>query len=463
VQERGRTFTFRLRPGARYSSGAPVRLEDFRSSIERQYLASTGLAAVGVPIVGAESCTAARCDLSRGVVLDDAARTITFRLSAPDPAFLYQLALPFGAVVPTGSPAVGTSARPLPATGPYIIERYEPGRVVVLRRNRRFHSWSAAAQPEGFPDRIAFALGLDATRQAAAVSAGRADVMLDSPTLSRLSQLERHAPLQLHRSALPEVLAMFLNTRHPPFDDPRVRRALGLAVDRAAVVRIAGGARVARATCQILPPTFPGYQPFCPSTAAPNAAGVWRAPDLERARQLIASSGTAGMPVRVSTVRTDERRLATARYFVLLLRSLGYQTTLRAYDSEHAYYGAVGLASSNSQIGVFGWAADYEAGSAFFQPLFTCTAYTPTRPFGMNAAAFCDPELDREIADATALQLTNVAAANAAWARVDRQVTSRAPWIPLVNPIAIDFVSSRVGNYMRNPAFGILLDQLWVR
>jgi len=50
-----------------------------------------------------------------------------------------------------------------------------------------------------------------------------------------------------------------------------------------------------------------------------------------------------------------------------------------------------------------------------------------------------------------------------AWARVDREITTSAAWIPLVNPIGIDFLAARVGNYQRNPASGILLGQLWVR
>lgn len=63
---------------------------------------------------------------------------------------------------------------------------------------------------------------------------------------------------------------------------------------------------------------------------------------------------------------------------------------------------------------------------------------------------------------ATALQATNAAAANRAWQRIDREIMQRVPWIPLVNPLGVDLVSARVGNYQRSPEFGVLLDQLWV-
>jgi DNA-binding SARP family transcriptional activator/ABC-type transport system substrate-binding protein len=456
------TFTFQLRPGVRYSTGAPVRPEDFRIALERQFRASTGLAALGVPVRGAERCTPARCDLSAGVAVDDAARTITFRLARPDPAFLYQLALPFGSAVPAGAHPI-SATRALPATGPYRIARYVPGREVVLRRNARFRPWSDAAQPPGFPDTITLTLGHDAASQAAAVAGGRADLMLDSPPRASLARLGQRWPLQLHSYTQPELDAMFLNTRLAPFDRPAVRRALELAVDRRAIMRFAGGPQLARPTCQILPPSFPGYRPFCPYTAGPTPAGIWRAPDLVRARRLIARSGTRGMAVRVSTIADDRAKTATGRYFVGLLRRLGYRASLRRYAGAHAYYSAVGLARTRSQIGVVDWVADYRAGSAFFQPLLTCAAYRPTKAFNLNVAGLCDPALDREVAHATRLQATNAAAANTAWQRIDRTVTARAVWIALVAPLGIDFVGPRVGDYQRNPAFGVLLDQLWVR
>ena len=57
AQDGGRTYTFQLRRGVRYSTGAPVRPADFRATFERQYRAGTGLSAFGVPIRGADRCS----------------------------------------------------------------------------------------------------------------------------------------------------------------------------------------------------------------------------------------------------------------------------------------------------------------------------------------------------------------------------------------------------------------------
>jgi ABC-type transport system substrate-binding protein/DNA-binding SARP family transcriptional activator len=465
VDDGGRTFTFTLRRGVHYSNGAAVRPVDFRRALERQYQAGTGFAAVGVPLAGATGCGPShpRCDLRAGVSVDDAASTVTYHLTAPDPAFPYQLALPFGAAVPSDTPDIGSGSTPVPATGPYRIASYLPNRRVELVRNPAFRPSSTSAQPDGFPAQISLQLGLGPATQAAEVAAGRADVMLDTPPAGALRGLRRDTPQQLHTYSLGETDAMFLNTRLAPFNRPAVRQAIALAVDRARLVDLAGGPDLARPTCQVLPPGFPGYYPYCTSTINPGPAGDWHGPALSRARALIAGSGTAGTRVTVSTVAQDPFKLAVGRYFVGMLDALGYRASLRTYPHDHSYYEKAGLEQSRSQIGFFGWEADYPAGSAFFEPLFTCVAYRPDAPYDMNPAGYCDPQIDDQISRASSLQTVNVAAANRAWRQLDTEVTQDAPWIPLVNPLGIDVVSARVGNYQRNPVFGVLLDQLWVR
>jgi peptide/nickel transport system substrate-binding protein len=334
---------------------------------------------------------------------------------------------------------------------------------VLLVRNPRFRPWSATAQPPGFPARISVRLGLQPDAEAAAVAAGRADVMLDTPPAAALASLRRRVPQLMHTYALGSIYAMFLNTRLAPFNRIAARQALNLAVDRSKIARLEGGPELARPTCQILPPGFPGYYPYCTSTISPDPAGVWRGAALSRARALVAASGTFGETVTVSTVAHDPFKLAVGRYFAGLLDRLGYQARLRTYPDLLSYYRQVGLASTGAQLGVAGWEADYLAGSAFFGPLFSCTSYQPRQPYNTNPAGFCDRQIDSQIARATALQTANAAVANRAWQRIDREIMQQAPWIPLVNPLGIDLVSERVGNYQRTPALGVLLDQLWIK
>ncbi len=95
----GDTYTFLLRSGIRYSNGRPVQATDFRSTFERDFaLGSPSMGYDG--IVGGAQCRKhpKGCDLSRGIVADDAAHTVTFHLTRPDPDFLYKLANSFAYV-----------------------------------------------------------------------------------------------------------------------------------------------------------------------------------------------------------------------------------------------------------------------------------------------------------------------------------------------------------------------------
>ena len=187
VSDGGRTYRFRLRPGLRYSTGAGVRPADIRRGIERA-LVTTGPQSGFATIVGGARCVAAtdRCDLSNGVVTDRARNTVDIHLSAPDPDFLYKLALPSADAVPARTPL--EARLPVPATGPYEVRRIDAEHGVIrLVRNPRFHLWSAAAQPDGFPDAIVERYGFTGERAVRAVER-------DGPTSPRTASTRRGLP-----------------------------------------------------------------------------------------------------------------------------------------------------------------------------------------------------------------------------------------------------------------------------
>jgi YVTN family beta-propeller protein len=259
----GTSYPFRLRPDIRYSTGQVVKPEDVRASIERGFkLRSRITRDYFRGVVGAEACTSQpkACDLAEGIVTDPAANTVTFRLSRPDPEFLLKLAQPTAFVVPAGTPASDVGTSPVPATGPYMIQTFVPKKSLVLVRNPRFREWSRAAQPDGYPDRIEWnpsgrgSSPIEANMAVDAVLAGRADYFGlggDQPAGDRVEELTTRYASQTHRYPYQGQFAMYLNTRVPPFDDPRVRRAISYAVDRRAVQKLYPG--LAQITCQYVP------------------------------------------------------------------------------------------------------------------------------------------------------------------------------------------------------------------
>jgi len=462
----GRTYTFRLRPGIRYSNGTLVKPEDFRHAIERDFAVNAGQAGYYTGIIGATQCerTPARCDLARGIVTDDQTETVTFHLTTPDPEFLYKLAFPFADAIPPGTPDHQVGPTQLPATGPYMTQSFVPLHRWVLVRNPRFHPWSSQAQPDGYPSRIILRLDMPPGPAVNAVEQNRADVLL-SPPPARIYQLATRYASQLHSGPLGATIGLVLNTRVWPFDVLGARQALNFAIDRATLVQMIGGPLMAQPTCQILPPALPGYQPYCPYTINPSPSGGWTAPDLGKAEQLVRASGTRGAKVTVVTgaFGTQIPVQATGRYLVSVLDRLGYRASLRVIPDPNAYVQRLYDSRQRAQIGWFSWYQDYPAPSDFISPLLTCQSFIPDNPGNLNAAEFCNQRIDTHVEQALALQPHAPSTAGALWARIDQEIADQAPWVPVYNPRSLVMLSARVGNYQFDPYFSVLIDQLWVR
>ena len=131
----GKTYSFRLRKGIRYSTGARVKASDVRATLERLFRAGTPTPGYFSGLRGGSTCPERpkTCDLSAGIVTDDEAGTVTFHLTAPDAEFLYKLATPFASILPAGTPISKGGAQPVPATGPYEIHRESATRLRLVR------------------------------------------------------------------------------------------------------------------------------------------------------------------------------------------------------------------------------------------------------------------------------------------------------------------------------------------
>jgi peptide/nickel transport system substrate-binding protein len=228
-------------------------------------------------------------------------------------------------------------------------------------------------------------------------------------------------------------------------------------VDRRAVQDLLGGPLGARLTCQMLPPNLPGYEPYCPYTLDPNPAGTWTAPDIARATRLVARSGTEGMHVQMFV---DEPRTAIGRYFVRLLRVLGYDAGLTVIHDGEEYYELIIGHERRVQIAATGWQGDYIAPDNFLRLNFACPALVDGF---VNDAEFCDPRIDALMKRAAQAQAEDSARAHALWANADQAITDAAPAVFLANPRFTALVSEGTGNYQMHPVWGPLLDQLWVR
>jgi ABC-type transport system substrate-binding protein len=459
----GLTYTFTLRPGIRYSTGTLVQAADIRRGVQRALtLAAEG--AYYAHIEGGPNCRAhpAACDLSRGVVTDERTRRVTFHLTTPDPDFRAELSR-FVYPSPQGTPMTELKM-PLPGTGPYMITGFTPKeKQFTLTRNPHFRQRSYAAQPAGYPDKIVWKDVPKLSTAVADVVAGRADLLsiTNSTGDSHVAtDLARKYPAQLHPAPWFQTTFAVLNTAVAPFNNVDVRRAINYAVDRNKLVDILGGQPLASATCQFLPPNFPGYQPYCPYTT-PSADGSYHGPDLATARRLVAASGTSGTPV---TVVGPGINPAYDAYFVTLLNKLGYRATLHEFPDFGTYADYVFDSRNHVQIAAYlYWATDVPSPSNSFAGL-SCQDFVPANAAAnTNPGAYCNPQVDKLATQALAAQTTDPTTSRRLWAQVDRMFTDDAAVVATVNGKIENFVSTRVGNFQSNPQLGPLFDQMWVQ
>jgi peptide/nickel transport system substrate-binding protein len=230
-----------------------------------------------------------------------------------------------------------------------------------------------------------------------------------------------------------------------------------MAVDRARVQALFGGETAARSTCQILPPGFPGYEPYCPYTRDPG--GTWSEADLAEARRLVREAGAVSAHVTYWTAKDGliPGSVEVTKYIARQLVRIGLDAELRPVPDTGAYFAKL-IGSGRREIQMFdnGWFSDYPGVSGYIGPLFRCGA-------PQNFQGFCDPNVDDAMRRAQRLALDDPAAAYEAWTEIDRRLVDMAAALPLVNTVQSHAISDRVKNAQIHPQWGLLINRLWVR
>ncbi len=458
----GKTYVFHIRHGIKFSNGQVLTPSAFVTTFERQFTVP-GPTSFYSDIVGASACSTKGCNLSKGVIANDSAYTLTINLTAPDPEIMDQLALPFAYAVPadTSLKLLGNSVPP--GTGPYMWKSYNPNTEAVLVRNPYFKVWSADAQPAGYPNEIIEKYGLLVSDEVTEVMNGEANEVFDGDQIpsDQLTQLNsaKYAS-QVHVNTLTADWYFALNTRTPPFNNVEARQAINYAANRTAYVKIAGGPSLAVPACQILPPNFPSYVPYCPYTT--GAQTVWSGPNLAKAKQLVQASGTAGMKVVVDGTN-DQVGKALVEQMISDLDSIGYKASAQLLTGTIQYPFVQNSSNSSKwNVGWSAWYQDYPAPSDFLNVLLGCNTIHPNSDASPNIAAYCDQSTQAQINQAESEEAANPSGAAKLWTQIDHEDTNAAPWVDLYNPKQIDFLSSDVHGYEWNPQWYILIDRLWL-
>jgi peptide/nickel transport system substrate-binding protein len=439
ITDHGRTYTFHVRSGVRFSPpvSRDVRPSDFKYTIERLFRVNSGGVGFYTGIVGADAFSKTKKGGISGIVADDKKMTVTFHLTAQDGTFLDYMAIPFGFVVPAGTPAqdISTTAKWRVATGPYQITKYVPKQQIVISRNPNFHEWTPNS-PNGHLDGINVSIGVTPEQSVNEIAGGQLDWYFESVPPDRLTQLKARYPKQVHLFERNNITYFSMNERKYPFNKLAVRQAVNYATDRNALVKIFGGQGTPSEN--IVPPGFgSAYQrhDFYPY-------------NLAKARQLVAQAGAKGAAVTVWGHATDPTPKAV-QYMASVLDSIGLKASVKTLD-ESVYWDTISTQKGDPQIAFNDWNEDFPEGQDFIDVLLNgehISNVGNNNQSDMNVAAY-----NKLIDKGRELPLGD--ARNAIWARLDALISSKnAPWVVFMNRQWPKFVSPHLQGLVFNGTY----------
>ena len=351
----GLSWTFHLREGLRWSNGEALTADDFVQSWERILTPAFGAEYANLlyPIKGAE-------DFNMGSTSDPSVlglsapddRTIRITLARPTPYLPALVAQPpwfpvnprvldhFGATAKRGTQ--WTRPGNLVGNGPFILDEWTPNSRIVVAKNPNY--WNADAVTLR---QIVFFPNESPDTEEKDFRAGQLHVTYSLP-LSKIEAYRRDSPELLRVDPFLQTFFLRFNTKRPPFDDARVRRALSLAINRDLIAKrvLSGGYPAAHC---LTPPDCGGYT--CRSRVDL---------DLAQARKLLADAGFPGgkgmKPFEVQARNDEVQPVVLEAIQAMWEKGLGVRMTIATVEQKTWIQNQQTL---DYDVSTAGWAGDF--------------------------------------------------------------------------------------------------------
>lgn len=301
ISENGKTYTFKLREGIKFSNGDDVTAEDFKWSIERAANPDTGSLNAEVylgDILGVKEVVESGGSIKEvfGVKVINS-RTLEITIDEPKTYFIAKLTYPTAFVLnkeyieKNGESWIDNPV----GTGPFILSEYQIGQTLKLKKNINY--WGEKAKVDGIIMNLAGGVSM------AMYENDEIDI-----TGVGLADLERvkdpNDPLNRDLVNVPPQFSLNyigFNVNIPPFDDVNFRKALSYAVDKEIIAdKVYSG--LTKPSYSIIPPGFPGYSPsikgieFNEELAKEYLAKSKYSDPSTRPRIIVTIPGTGGSP-----------------------------------------------------------------------------------------------------------------------------------------------------------------------
>lgn len=440
LSDDGRVYTFMLRPDARFHDGEPVVAEDVRYAIERACDPDTGSDVAGAyldDVIGCLDKLSGRTTDVRGVRALGV-DTVEIEIDAPKAYFLAKLTYPTSFVVDRLQVESDPDWSMQPnGTGPFRVASYEPEVGLRLERHEQYHGDVALLDAVDYDLRPFNAVTRYENGELDATPVGALDLARVSDPLNPLSDEVVEGPGDLG------VTYIGFNVTRPPFDDPELRRAFNLAVDKERVASVALLGAV-EPVGTILPPGMPGYD------ASRDPYGF----SAERAREALARSrygGPDGLPPIVLHASGGAGSSPSVQAVIdTIEESLGIDITVEQAPWQ--------LFQEEVSAGVYdawflGWSADYADPQDFLDVLFHSRS-------PLNATGFAEPEVD-VLLEAARVE-RDEAERLALYGEAEDAILSAAPWVPLYHGRDTWLVQPAVRGFFVPPIVVPRLAKVWL-
>ncbi len=413
VSADGLEWRFKLRPHLVFSDGSPITAQTFE-----QVFARLREPSVAAPTKSLFSVLG---------TIKAVQRDVKVHLTHPFPALPELLAHPALAALPLHR--VGWSQeRPLVTSGAYRLQHWALNDHIALIRNPQWHDGSASVAE------VRWQPASDALSALRLFQAGGADTTTDFPS-SRLAILRRTNPSAVHVTPYNGSYYYVFNTRKPPFNDVRVRRALNLMVDRDWIARrlLALGSEPAWG---VVPPHVGLDGAYRPAWSRRSSAMK-----LAEAKELLRVAGYTSTHRLTFDIRfnsdIDHRRIAVA--VAAMWKPLGVES--HVLNTEASLHFSA-LRRGDFALARSGWIGDLVAPENYLN-IYRSDAgsanYSGYRNMSFDAA------LD------TAGRMPSSEARNAVMRRAEMTLDEDAPIIPIYYYVSKSLVASRVGGWQDNP------------
>ncbi len=447
VSKDGKTYTFTIRPGYRFSNGQAVTAASFKLAIDRltdpKIQSSTAFLSSDL-IVGAQE----RLDDKASTVSGVAAKgnKLTIKLVHPGPDLLARLATPpFQAIEPAlaaNHDPAGVNA--FASCGPYYVASRTPNRSITIKRN----TFYKGPRPHN-ADTIQVNIGNSPDVIYQNVVKGTTDYAADGVTPTLYAGIAQKYGINKKQFFLRSQLEVdYLALNHDPNrlfrNNPNLAKAVNYAVDRHAYTAQRGYLAGAR-TNRILPPGMSGVTK---KTQVLRNGYPIKAPVVAQAKKLAAGhtgDGKAEMwapnagpgPLQAQVVQFN-------------LKQIGVDVSIKLLPRAQQFVTARNRAQATYDINWSAWGADYNDPFDFINILLDGTSLGPTS--NNNDAYYNNAKFNSQMHKAALI--APGAGRNAAYDALDKAIMAEdPPWAPILNRTNRLFVSSHIGCYLYNPVF----------